>query len=281
MNSHTDEINPKLHFQRFEFKYPITPDEEKEIKSYLRRYVDIDPFAQNTKTGSYEVFSLYYDSPAFYYYHEKIDGVIKRKKVRLRTYRNDGQFAKYAFFEFKRKHDVVILKDRFLLPLHDYTKLIGNHDFVGTSAIRDQNQKKIIEEFEWEQHLRSIRPQVLITYTREPFLGKYNKNFRITFDKDIKAIQNDNLFYAGNDYADVSRGITIMEIKYNGVLPFYINDIIQNFNLDRAAYSKYCNGVEGTGALSASTHPGQHLTQLYNYNLPIYLPNQKSVWETF
>lgn len=244
-------MNPKLHFQRFEFKYLITSDLEREIKKRIAPYVQKDPFVVDNKDGMYEVISLYYDSPKFYYYHQKIDGILKRKKVRLRTYRNNGQFTQYAFFEIKRKHDMVVLKDRFVMSKEDYNKLIKNDDFHSTAAIRDQNRKNIIKEFEWEQHLRSIIPKILVTYDREPYLGKYNENFRITFDKNIKAMQNDNLFYNGNDMLDVSGIYTVMEVKFNGTLPFYISEVIKEFNLERIAYSKYCNGIDTCGSLSA------------------------------
>ena len=249
--------NLKLHFQRFEFKYILTPDLEAQIKKRIMPYIKQDPFAVDTKNSSYEVISLYYDSPGFYYYRQKMDGIKMRKKVRLRTYRNNGQFFPYAFFEIKRKHNVVILKDRFLMPKEDYEKLVENDDFHSTKAIRDQNRKDIIEEFEWEQHLRSIVPKILITYDREPYLGKYNENFRVTFDKNIKAMENDNLFYSGNDMIDVSGNLTVMELKFTGTMPYYISELIQEYNLERGTYSKYCHGVDSCGSLSSTkfSHP--------------------------
>lgn len=243
--------NPKLHFQRFEFKYLLTSELELKIKKRINPYIKKDPFVNKNKNGMYEVVSLYYDSPGFYYYKQKIDGVLRRKKIRLRTYRNNGVFIPYAFFEIKRRHDTVILKDRFVMNKDDYEKLIKNDDFHSTTAIRDQNRKNIIEEFEWEQHLRSIGPKVLINYDREPYLGQYNDNFRITFDKNIKAIQNDNLFYEGNDFEDVSGVHTVMEVKFNGALPHYVSEVIKEFDLERISYSKYCQAIDHTGSLSA------------------------------
>jgi len=75
-------MDTALHFRRFEFKYLLNKAEESRIKRYLARYMVPDPQAH--KTGSYEVVSLYFDSPAFYYYHEKTDGIKKRKKIRER-----------------------------------------------------------------------------------------------------------------------------------------------------------------------------------------------------
>src|SRR3989338_11703953 len=105
----------KLHFQRFEFKYLLNWEQFRQIRSRLRRYVALDGFARQTVSGFYEVVSLYYDSPKFYYYFEKIDGAGIRKKMRLRTYKVDNSFVGNVFFEIKRKIDAVILKDRILM----------------------------------------------------------------------------------------------------------------------------------------------------------------------
>lgn len=243
-------LNPKLHFQRFEFKYLLSFEQFRQIRSFLKRYVALDKFAQNTKSGFYEVVSLYYDSPKFYYYHEKKDGVKKRKKIRLRVYRTDGQFIDYAFFEIKRKHDAVILKDRFLLPHKDCKELIANGNFFGIDLMKDNNKDKIVNEFYWEKHTRQLSPKVLVAYIREPYLGKFNKNFRVTFDYNIKARQSRDLFYHGNDYADTLDDQVVMEVKFNGRLPFYIQQVINANNLERVAYSKYCHGIESCYDLS-------------------------------
>lgn len=249
MNNTISHLHTKLHFQRFEFKYLIDADTEARIKRRITPYLQVDPFARDLPGQQYEVVSLYYDSPGFYYYHEKIDGVQRRKKIRLRTYRNNNQFIAYGFFEIKRKFDAVILKDRFVLSLADYARLIQDEDFQETAVFHDQSAKPVIEEYEWERRRRSLAPKILVAYDREPYIGRLNKNFRVTFDKNIRAMENDNLFFTGNDLTDVSGNQTVMELKFTGTLPFYIKSVIEEFDLDRVAYSKYTNGVEACGSL--------------------------------
>jgi len=255
MNQNGSTQNLKLHFQRFEFKYSLTADQATTIKKKIAPYIVTDRFARDTQHGAYEVRSLYYDSPGFYYYHEKMDGVKKRKKIRLRTYKNNGRLEPYVFFEIKRKYDAVILKDRFVMSLDDYRALLRDDDFYDTQAVRDKNRREIIEEFEWEAHVRSITPKMLVVYDREPYLGRYNANFRVTFDSNIRAIENDNLFYSGDDFFDVSGGATVMELKFTGTLPFYVYQVIKEFNLERWPYSKYCNAVDACDSMSAIKMP--------------------------
>jgi len=235
-------LKPKLHFQRFEFKYLITFDQLHKIKSFLKRYVELDKYAQQTRSGFYEVISLYFDSPKFYYYQEKVDGVKKRKKIRLRTYRVNGQFIDYAFFEIKRKHDAIILKDRFLLSKNEYFDAVQNN--LKPINNDDKNKNNIVEEYLWEKNQRLISPKVLVAYSREPYLGKFNKNFRVTFDYHIKSKAGASLYEYNSDLDNVLDEGAIMEIKFNGRLPHYIQKIIDKYDLQRIAYSKYCQGVE-------------------------------------
>ncbi len=262
-------MTAKLHFRRFEFKYLLTAEQEFEIKRHIRRYVAADAFAA-PYGGAYKVYSLYYDSPRYYYYWQKMDGVNRRKKIRLRTYRYDGKFYPYAFLEIKRKVDAIILKDRMLIDRTECERLVTESDMSGSKFFTDGNGE-VYAEFESERMTRSISPKILVVYDREPYLGKYNLHFRVTFDKNIRAAQNDNLFYDGNDLEDVSDNYTVMELKYNGTLPFYMNQVIKEFNLDRVAFSKYAGAVDACGAVSARAFPFAYKKeQIESANMDLY-----------
>jgi len=226
----------------------------------------LDGFAKDSAQGFYKVVSLYYDSPTFYYYHQKIDGTRNRKKFRLRTYCVDGSFAKPIFFEIKRKFDSVILKDRFLLDMPLYEDFIKDGRFAGMES-RGGNSTHVAEEYEETAARRSLGPKVLITYRREPYLGAFNKNFRITFDYDIKACEGTSLFEKKCDTPVLADGV-IMEIKFNGRLPHYIKEIIDGYNLERVAYSKYCHAVEACYALPYIAAPRNYF---FNIDQPLLM----------
>lgn len=233
----------KLHFQRFEFKYFLSFEQFREIRKQLSRYVALDGFAKQSASGFYEVFSLYYDSPKFYYYHEKIDGARNRKKIRLRTYRVDGTLAGPLFLEIKRKFDAVILKDRIVLNRAAYDNLMRTNSFSAVGFLQDQNAEKVVQEYDVERFRRSLAPKVLVRYRREPYLGRFNKNFRVTFDYNITACESEDIFAQTHDRSVLADGV-VMEIKFNGRLPRYIREIIESYNLERVAYSKYCKAAE-------------------------------------
>lgn len=256
--------NLRLHFRRFEFKYLISPVEAEKIKSYLALYTVRDPFVEGTGKDYYEVLSLYYDSPFFYYYNEKRDGIKKRKKIRLRTYRNNGVFSPYVFFEIKRKDDVIVSKDRFMMSVEDYQTLRTNGDLNHLRPAVDTNTQDLIREFLRERAVRAIRPVLFVVYDREPYVGKFNSNVRITFDSNLRGAENDDVLYSGKNLVDVLGPMVILELKFNGTLPFYIHNAIKIFNLQRIAYSKYCSGIERCGSLSLATYPSRYMSRVYS-----------------
>ena len=233
----------KLHFQRFEFKYFLTFDEFREIRKRLSRFVRLDGHAKDSRAGFYDVVSLYYDSPKFYYYNEKQDGVRNRKKIRLRRYTVDGAPAGPMFFEIKRKFDAVILKDRFAISREAHDRLVLRGALTLGDIGPSSSAERILEEFDAERFRKSLEPKILVRYRREPYLGRFNQNFRVTFDYDLSAVEGNSLFASGSERSVLPDGV-IMEIKFNGRLPHYIREIIESYSLERTAYSKYCKAAE-------------------------------------
>jgi len=243
-------MEQKLRFERFEFKYILGIETYKSIRRRLRHFLVPDPAVAGLSHGFYEVISLYYDSPRFYYYWEKIDGASKRKKIRLRTYRREGkEFSNDIFFEIKRKRDAVVLKDRFSLGHEGYTRLImgGNPSEL---PAEDSHSRRVREEYLFEKSARCIAPKILVVYSREPYVGKYNKNLRITFDYGVRAKKSADLFALNGGFAEVSGTDIIMEIKFKGALPFYIEKLLKEYNLSRVPFSKYCNSIDACYSLS-------------------------------
>src|SRR3989344_4498004 len=240
---------PKLRFERFEFKYVLDMETYQRVKKALLHFLVPDTAVAGLSHGVYEVISLYYDSPRFFYYWEKIDGASGRKKIRVRTYRRNGKdFSPDIFLEIKRKRDAVILKDRIAwnMKLETWNAKEGIR-FTPQNA----HEKRVYEELFFEEKTRCLAPKVLITYSREPFVGKYNQNVRITFDYGIRAKRTDDLFAVSDSrgFADVSGTKVVMEVKFKGALPFYIDRILKDFDLSRVPHSKYCLGVEACYSL--------------------------------
>src|SRR3989344_9271378 len=143
---------PKLRFERFEFKYVLDMETYQRVKKALANFLVPDAAFAGLPHGFYEVISLYYDSPRFFYYWEKIDGASRRKKIRVRTYRHVAQGTYHdaqdapIFLEIKRKRDAVILKDRLLLNSKNYRDILGSC-YVSRELYKDAHSQRVFDEY--------------------------------------------------------------------------------------------------------------------------------------
>ncbi len=102
----------KLHFSRFEFKYVLAPALREEIERELSHFLTLDPFVGRQSGRKYFVRSLYFDDPVWTHYYEKTDGMLHRKKYRLRTYTDNPRQRCAVFLEIKGRHDALVFKHR-------------------------------------------------------------------------------------------------------------------------------------------------------------------------
>lgn len=244
-----DKNHQKMHFQRFEFKYLVPRDRVEGIIPVFLNYMDIDDFAKNSQENSYIVASLYFDSYTYMSYYEKLAGVRSRKKLRLRYYNSLRESD--IFLEIKRKHDMVIVKDRVRLS-HDAAKnLIEGGEKPASSLSEFEN--KIFDEFLFTKNYYSMVPQNMVYYRRMPFYSKINPRFRVTIDYDIRTFPAESIFDVRKS-EKVYPDFAVLEVKYDGTLPEWFQKIIQRYSLERTAFSKYCNSLEVCAPELAETH---------------------------
>ena len=77
---------------RHEYKHQISPSEDLVLSGRLRRLFAHDAHAG--PDGSYRITSLYFDTPYDGALREKLDGVDRREKFRLRYYGDDPAWLK-------------------------------------------------------------------------------------------------------------------------------------------------------------------------------------------
>jgi SPX domain protein involved in polyphosphate accumulation len=203
-----------------------------------------------TNNYDYEVRSLYFDSNFHHSFLEKKDGIAIRRKLRIRYYpdftRSD---EKFAFIEIKKKINENVAKSRVFVPLENVLKILkGNNNearaFYNKASAQDKNTLKEI----WFLSKRyNLKPACIVSYKRQPFLSKFEKTFRITFDTNVM-VRNYNLdlHFGGGSELIVPRGICIMEIKFNNYIPNWAIKILQKNNCLQYKISKFANGLEKT-----------------------------------
>jgi len=235
----------KHHFQRFEIKYQIPSNMVEKLIPEFLKYMNPDPFAKNLPNSFYTVASLYYDSVGFGAYYQKLAGVKTRKKIRLRFYPSDNNYdinsiSKF-FLEIKRKNNMVIIKDRLDLNYFTCYNLLRKNQLP--KQISEKNDQAVLDEFMWLKNYNNLNPKVLVVYDRKPFISKVDPNFRVTLDYNIRACKTDWID-KNPRLEQISPGTTILEVKFNNILPAWFHFIIQKCNLEYQPFSKYCTSLE-------------------------------------
>lgn len=233
-------LRTKLHFRRFEFKYLLPARLTDRLIPSLRHYMDWDPYALNGERKSYMVNSLYFDSRNFRNYYQKIDGLKKRKKFRIRYYGNELNSSTNVFLEYKRKDDMVVKKDRVMISWEEVNEVIKRNGKLKDIEKRDDD---FARELKYDLISYGMKPKVWVGYWRKPLIGKNDSNIRVTFDYGLKAERCGGMVFKVAE-RKIFPEYLIMEIKYNRIMPWWLHDLIKKFQLQRGAHSKYCYGVE-------------------------------------
>lgn len=225
-------------FNRWELKYVI------HIKDMHTIINDIKPFVVNDESGNngkYKIKSLYFDSPNFLFYKEKIDGEKYRQKVRIRGYNQIGS-EDNVYVEIKQRYNQTVQKRRVGLPLTEaYKLLIPNKSY----NYDGHEYRPVIEEILYLKYLYNLEPKVIISYDRLALMSKYEDNIRITFDTNLKCRSYDlSLENRSNETYFIPPQYSVLEIKVNDKIPIWLTNILRKHNITANRTSKYCLAID-------------------------------------
>lgn len=198
------------------------------LRQRLRAVMEPDPHAG--PDGRYFIRSLYFDDLRDTALMEKLDGVNKRDKFRIRFYDHDTS----------------------VIHLEKKSKINGLCAKRVASIGRGQAEAILAGDWEWMPHTKDplltefytrlkagLLPRAVVDYTREPFVYAPG-NVRVTLDYDIRTgaeparfLQEDcvTLPIGGNAY--------LLEVKWDAFLPSFIRDAVQMTGRHTASFSKY------------------------------------------
>ena len=201
---------------RHEIKSRLSPAEVPGLRARLQAVMTRDPHAR--ADGTYDIHSVYLDTPSRRALTEKQVGMPVRHKYRVRYY-NDNR----DFFRLERKSKVGSLCDK-----------------VGCSLIREEAERLMAGDMDWmarddrplrrEVFLRNraelLAPSVQVHYTREAYVYSPG-NVRVTLDSNLRTGLMDT------DFLDVrqprprtqSDDFVLLEVKFDAYLPEIIRDI--------------------------------------------------------
>jgi len=230
-------------FNRFELKYMVTLKQAETFKKALRAYLLADEHGNGN--GRYTLTSLYYDSPDFRCYWEKVDGIKFRRKLRIRRYESEAPLTgdTLVFVEIKQRLDRVTQKRRVILPYRDAMQLCNDRQYPEEFAVDDKTFLDEIYAYLWQYNLR---PVSIVRYERQAFIGTdFDLGLRVTFDTALQYQTHSLLLHeepATHPMLPVDR--VVMEIKVNERIPYWLTEMIAAHNLNMIRVSKYCRSIE-------------------------------------
>lgn len=222
---------------RHELKFKISNNAAEILKQKLSLILGKDKNAYYSD-GSYLIKSLYFDDRDSNLYYEKMDGVLYRKKYRIRMYNDVDTFIR---LEKKMKHNNYTAKEQMLISKDIYSKILnGKIDEI-------ENPEGLLLEFITNYKNKGLVPSVIVEYHRTAFTYPIS-DVRITFDSNIQSsLYNYDLFNTSYPrYIVDEPGKQVLEVKFNEVLPLHIANILNDIPACREAVSKFaiCRSIK-------------------------------------
>lgn len=214
---------------RHEYKHSLNYTDYIILRNRLKRTMQRDIHAD--KNGEYRVRSLYFDTPEDKALREKIDGVNKREKFRIRRYMGHDD---YLILEKKSKRQGLCYKQSIELTREEL-ELLQN----GKIEWMTLDERRLIRELYAKMRFELLRPKTIVEYIREPFIFLAG-NVRITLDREIST----GLFstdFLSDELPTVKAGdeIVLLEVKYDQFIPDHIVQLLQLESRRASACSKY------------------------------------------
>ena len=213
---------------RHELKHFISAADYAQLRTRLRAIAKPDRHAGDD--GGYIVRSLYFDNYSDKAVVEKLSGLSRREKFRLRYYNGDTSFIR---LEKKSKANRLAYKEDVAITTEQCAAMLaGKYDSI---KLPDE---PLLMELYTKIHYQNLRPRNIVEYRREAYTYRAG-NVRITFDSGVRTSNNVAGFLDPKLTTIPAAGSIIIEIKYDGFLPDFIRDSLQIGWRNQTEFSKY------------------------------------------
>lgn len=236
-------------FCRYEFKYRLPRGMAAAVRSCVVPHLPHDLYSQPAPDHHYDIVSLYLDSADLRLCRESLEGHKNRFKLRIRGYDDDSDHP--VFLELKRRINTVIMKDRVATSRRTLADLATAQG----RCIFDDGAR----QFGLYLQCLAAQPQTLVRYRREAFEGQGPSRVRITFDRGLscRRTQDWTVSLGGCGWRSVLGDEVVMEIKFDGRFPVWLQALVRRFQLQARSVSKYALSMQhgmpaARGLLSAA-----------------------------
>ncbi len=233
-------------FERYEMKYRMTRWQRRAVLAAMLPYIKLDNYGHTT------IRNIYFDTDSYRLVRNSIDKPVYKEKLRIRSYKQVSAQDK-VFIELKKKYNDIVYKRReSLSQLETLEWIVRETPFPKATQIGNE-----IDYF--FEHYESLKPKVFLSYEREAFYALDGSDFRVTFDENILARQEE-LSLSREVWGEplMDENNVLMEIKTSGGIPLWMTRVLTQEKLYKTSFSKYgtayekliCGGQQETAAHS-------------------------------
>ena len=218
----------QMTFARVEIKYLLTRKQRDLILTAMEEHMMPDDF------GRTSVRNIYYDTENYRLVRHSIEKPPYKEKLRVRSYGSLKDPSGNVFVELKKKYDGIVYKRRLSAHWDEAAEwLAGRAD-----SLPDTQIAREIRYF--RDYYETLRPAVYLSYDRQAYYGKDNRELRITFDENILArTDRTSLVYEPYGTPLIRRDQALMEIKADGGYPMWLVKALSQAGAGKVSFSKY------------------------------------------
>jgi len=230
---------------RHEIKYLVSEAKAMALMHFVEAYLPLDRYCELQPGGMTPIVSLYLDSHNLQLCRESLEGHLNRFKLRIRSYTDELDCPR--FFEIKRRLNRVIIKSRAPVKHCEIASLIS-----GIPLPQDRStDHEALKQFQLYVNSIGAAPMVKIRYMRRAYEGNSTNRVRVTFDHRLayKLCRVSDVSLNGPNWQSYPLDGVVLEIKFNGNYPIWLNHMVRCFGLRQQSFSKYALSIKNASLL--------------------------------
>lgn len=209
---------------RTEQKYLLSDIQYEKLLDKIKTKLTEDKYFSET------IYNIYFDNDNYEMINHCLNKPIYKEKIRLRSY-NKPTNQTQVFLKIKKKLKTQSNKRRIIASYQEMMQYINK-------GILPNSYLQITKEIDYYFKHYQLKPKIKILYDRLAYYLTEDKEFRITFDRNIRySINNLNLQDEKTDRILLKKGC-IMEVKTLTGLPLWLNKELLELKIYPISYSK-------------------------------------------
>ena len=222
-------------FKRYELKYLITDQLRDKILPEILSHMESDAYCRGNRP--YTICNVYYDTVDSDLIRTSLAKPYHKEKLRLRSYSPHVEPEERVYLEIKKKTGGIVHKRRASMTAREAGEFIEHSTCPNASNYMDT---QILGEIASFLRIHPVSPMTYIAYRRLAYFDRDDKDFRLTFDFDIKTRRTDVTLTSDDKGTQLlPPGLCLMEVKISGAVPLWLARLLSENKIYRTGFSKY------------------------------------------